>query len=339
MIKLIKRALKVNWKEMLPLLHQMHKESGRGYLDLFFDMYTLYKEEGYTWLNYPTFGFHLNKDREYRRSFLSEYIDNEIIRDQCVNPAAEDLLEDKGIFNKFFSEFIGREAIDLRWDSFEDFENMVQNREVLFLKTPFDHGGHNMERVATKDIKDVKALYDRLMKSGGYTIEEGVKQHPEMYKLAPKSINTIRTGTNVDRDGNVHVVYMVLRCSVSDNYMDNTSLGGIWTILNEDGLIVNPMFANLPTMKTYEKHPVTGFPFVGFQVPFIPELKEMVTKAALKISDCGCVGWDVAITENGPVIIEGNSIPSVELYQVYTQMPDGKGKVRMMEETLGIKLR
>lgn len=339
MFRLIKRALKVNWKEMLPLLHQMHKESGRGYIDLFKDMYTLFKEEGYTWLNYPTFGFHLHRDKEYRRSFLSEYNDNEILREQCVDPASEDLLEDKGIFNKFFKDLIGREAIDLRWDTFEDFEKIIGEQEVLFLKTPFDHGGHNMERVATKDIKDVKALYERLMKSGGYTIEEGVKQHPKMYQLAPNSINTVRTGTNIDAQGNVHVVYMVLRCSASDKFMDNASLGGIWTILDEEGTIVNPMFSNLPTMKIYEKHPVTGFPFVGFQVPFIPELKELVTEAALRVPGCRCVGWDIAISEDGPVIIEGNSLPSVELYQVYTQMKDGRGKVKMMEETLSVKLR
>ena len=41
------------------------------------------------------------------------------------------------------------------------------------------------------------------------------------------------------------------------------------------------------------------------------EAVELVKKAAEVVPQVGYVGWDVGISENGPVIIEGNSFPGV----------------------------
>jgi glutathione synthase/RimK-type ligase-like ATP-grasp enzyme len=42
-------------------------------------------------------------------------------------------------------------------------------------------------------------------------------------------------------------------------------------------------------------------------IPFIPEAKDLVTKAASLMPGLRLIGWDVAIGENGPILVEGNS--------------------------------
>ena len=42
----------------------------------------------------------------------------------------------------------------------------------------------------------------------------------------------------------------------------------------------------------------------------------MVLKASLESDKILVVGWDVAISENGPVIIEGNRRPGFDIVQV-----------------------
>jgi hypothetical protein len=52
---------------------------------------------------------------------------------------------------------------------------------------------------------------------------------------------------------------------------------------------------------------VTKRIFGNFTIPFFDEAKELVIKTASFTPSLRLVGWDVAISENGPVMIEGNS--------------------------------
>lgn len=55
----------------------------------------------------------------------------------------------------------------------------------------------------------------------------------------------------------------------------------------------------------FYRHPETGIVFDGFQIPYFNEVKNIIIKASA-LFDLPLLGWDVAITPNGPVIIEVN---------------------------------
>jgi len=59
-------------------------------------------------------------------------------------------------------------------------------------------------------------------------------------------------------------------------------------------------------------HPVTKTVFEGFTIPFFAEAKELVLKVASFMPVLHLVGWDMAIGESGPVLIEGNSDYAME---------------------------
>jgi len=63
------------------------------------------------------------------------------------------------------------------------------------------------------------------------------------------------------------------------------------------------------------RHPTTGLTIPGFQVPQWEAVRETVESAVKLTPNAVIVGWDVAITTDGPVLIEGNAYPSVQIMQ------------------------
>ena len=69
-------------------------------------------------------------------------------------------------------------------------------------------------------------------------------------------------------------------------------------------------------LNEYSEHPLTHVKFDGFQIPCFEEAKKMVLEASLRSDKILVVGWDVAISKDGPVIIEGNRRPGFDIVQV-----------------------
>ena len=64
-----------------------------------------------------------------------------------------------------------------------------------------------------------------------------------------------------------------------------------------------------------EKHPDSGVIIPGFEIPFFAEALELCKEASKLISKINILGWDIAITHSGPVMIEVNNFPGFRLYQ------------------------
>ena len=50
----------------------------------------------------------------------------------------------------------------------------------------------------------------------------------------------------------------------------------------------------------------------------------LAIKASEKIPQIGYIGFDIAITKNGPILIEGNELPGYDLYQSKVHMSKNK---------------
>ena len=62
--------------------------------------------------------------------------------------------------------------------------------------------------------------------------------------------------------------------------------------------------------------PGTDKTFVGFKLPHWPQIKEVALKAARVLPWARAIGWDIAIADRGPVLIEGNAEWSTSLLQI-----------------------
>ena len=59
-------------------------------------------------------------------------------------------------------------------------------------------------------------------------------------------------------------------------------------------------------LKAMESHPTSGHRLIGFQIPHWQELCRMVVEAARKLMPIRTIGWDIAVTPDGPVVIDAN---------------------------------
>ena len=161
-------------------------------------------------------------------------------------------------------------------------------------------------------------------------MEDFVQQHEDLQRLSPNSLNTVRFITQLKNDGSVDIVGASLRMGILKN-TDNLSSGGITCKIDvETGKLDSKGYAFDITQPLCDVHPVSGITLVGFEVPHWEKVKAMCIKAASKYSDNRSVGWDVAIKQDGPLLIEGNHDWGARVWQ----MPAGKGMKKMLEKYL-----
>ncbi len=236
-----------------------------------------------------------------RRTFMTHPKSDHIARRYNIGQDRYDL-RDKSRFNRRFEAYVRRDWIDIRESSDKDLATFLVRHPLVMAKVPDSEGGAGIEKIVRDGNESAGELRDRLSSSRQFLLEEFVVQHPDMALLNATSVNTLRIVTFV-RDGVVHVLARVLKMGAGGD-IDNFSAGGMYTMLDPDGVALYAAFDRHDAMHTV--HPLSGTSIVGFRVPRFSEVIELVSKAALELTDVPYVGWDVAIAPNGPLIIEAN---------------------------------
>lgn len=156
----------------------------------------------------------------------------------------------------------------------------------------------------------------QLILSADYLIQECIYQHPKMAELNCSTINSIRLQTVMDKDGVVHPFGAGLRVGRLGSSVDNWAKGGVFVGINmENGKLMETGFMKPQFGTSVKEHPDTHVAFKDFEIPFYKEAEALAVKLHGYLYRCHSVGWDIAITENGPVFIEGNGWWEISLLQ------------------------
>ena len=189
-----------------------------------------------------------------------------------------------------------------------------------------------MEKIVVRDFKG--DLYNYLYNKNLVLVEEVVIQCSEMNKLYPYAINTVRIITVNRYDNKQLVVAAYQRIGNHGYIVDNYNGGGMVVPINEKtGVIEYPAVDKLKNI--YYKHPMTNTDIVGFKVPKYKEAVKLALKASKVVKEIRYVGWDIAITDKGPVIIEGNEYPGDDIYQLPVHRTNNIGVLPKFEKALG----
>lgn len=235
-----------------------------------------------------------------------------------VNKDFVDMLYDKERTNKYFAEYIRRPWCVNTKVSFEEFSDIFKNTSRVIYKPLDGNRGKGVEAF-NLDPENIREVYEVLASYVDGVVEEYVVQHPDMLKLCPSSVNTIRVVTfssnshPVTKDGKyMDIAYTSLRIGGGGAIVDNFHSGGMVSHIDmETGKLITD--AADMDCNVFVQHPVTGVTFKDFQIPYYKQVLEMVTEAITKNKIEGYLGWDVAIAEDGPILIEVNDRPGVVL--------------------------
>ena len=229
---------------------------------------------------------------------------------------------DKVQFNNTFKDYIGRDYIDIREAGAEGLAKFVKGKDSVFAKITDSFGGHGIEKL--KDFNNIDQLYQKLMDNKQYLVEDALIQNDVLNEINPYAVNNVRYAT-VLKDGKVFIETSTLRLNTGNDPVISSM--DVMVNVDEEGNLISDAYDEW--FDTYVAHPDTGTKIKGKKLPFIPEAREMVKKAALLVPQVRYVGWDVAITQDGPVLIEGNFYPSYGLTQYYLLNPDYPLKKRL----------
>lgn len=150
--------------------------------------------------------------------------------------------------------------------------------------------------------------------------EEQLSQDQILSQFCPDTINTIRVITK-NRFGNESIIVgAAVRFGRMGGYVDNLAQGGVSVNLNIDsGELFDYGMREYDLTKYYE-HPDTRIKFAHVVIPQWPEIKELIYRVSSLLPPFKEIGWDIAITMDGPVIVElntGTGVYSVQMGPKY----------------------
>lgn len=154
-------------------------------------------------------------------------------------------------------------------------------------------------------------------------VQKRVKPHPALERLTSGAVPTVRALTIVNERGRPELVATVFRMSMRKNRtVDNIHAGGLACAVSlDDGTLgLASDLGSDARLGWHRRHPTTDAPIEGTQLPYWSEVKALAVKAHNLFPDRLVIGWDVAIAEDGPIIIEGNRGPDMDLMQRFMEV-------------------
>lgn len=316
-----KRLAKMDWRKMWKTAGIIRQRAGKSRLWLLSDMLRCGIRYNAGYMDYMIAEMYRLNDAQ-RATTITRGISNGIVR-RMNDKKDWHFFDDKAQFDKTFAKWVRRGWMKFSSETTrEELAAFLSDRPSVFVKPLEGSSGVGVARFDAKEYQDAGAFYERLQKMGDSIIEETVVQHEAMARLCPTSVNTVRIATLLG-DRQEGIVYAFLRIG-NGKVMDNVDCGGMACRVDlATGTLTTP--AADKSGNVFEAHPRTGVVFRGFQVPFFEEAKAMCLEAMRVVPSVRFVAWDVAITPDGPVFIEGNSFPSHAVPQFAAHYPDGMG--------------
>ncbi|HEY0970331.1 MAG TPA: sugar-transfer associated ATP-grasp domain-containing protein [Gemmatimonadales bacterium] len=146
---------------------------------------------------------------------------------------------------------------------------------------------------------------DLTTRMGHCVLQRPVVQHPVMAELHPSSVNTLRVITVRDREGPRAFSRPLARIGFGGSVVDNGNAGGIQVFVDPGtGRMVGPGLMLRGGVVTH--HPDSGIALDGFEIPHYERAIELAVRLHGELPGLHSIGWDLAMTDDGPVFIEGN---------------------------------
>lgn len=231
-----------------------------------------------------------------------------------LNPEkVHNIFNEKGLTYKMFKPYYHRDVIHFSNNNDEsEFLELIKfiNSHSEFIVKPnngsFGNGIKICKFVDSTDnldffINELKRNYPK-----GFVAEELIQQVPEIAAIHHSSVNTVRLTTVLTRNANVYLIKQAfIRFGQGGRCVDNGGNGGIIASIDfETGIVTSAVDE---AMNRYVVHPDSQMPLIGFKIPKWEDAKHFAEKLALVFTEAKYVGWDLALTPNGWVVVEGNA--------------------------------
>jgi hypothetical protein len=174
-----------------------------------------------------------------------------------------------------------------------------------------------------ENIEIEEFLGSFLEQQSPFILQKCLLPHPKLRPIMPSgSLGTARVLT-MSTDGEARVFMACLKIPTGDNSTDNFKAGLSGNLVADidmdSGRLLRSFGPGPDRSGMVEEiffHPDSGEPLQGFMVPCWQELLEIALNGSMAFRELGAIGWDIALTEDGPCLIEGNAHYGSDIHQV-----------------------
>lgn len=220
--------------------------------------------------------------------------------DKYNPPSLRDRIGDKRLTKQYYGELMKRDQFTYE-KGFEEFCIFAQNHHKLFIKRAISWGGMGAYVADVSSPDKYRGVWDKLNQD--CVIEECIENCEMIKRIHPQSLNTIKVLTLNLKDG--PEIQTALFRMGNNTVVDNVHLGGICAVVDiSSGVVISKAIDN--HFREYTHHPITGYQIIGLCIPRWEEVKQLALRAASITPGLRYASWDIAVTESGPILIEGN---------------------------------
>ncbi len=152
-------------------------------------------------------------------------------------------------------------------------------------------------------------------------LQRCLEPHPLMRTLAPDAISTIRCVTYESPAGEARLLRAMVRIPMAGMIVDNMNAGGtIASIDPETGRLSSCIAWSNGLLRRSAVLPGTGIPVEGVAMPLWSEARRIALDAQ-RAAGLPFLGWDLAVCEGGPILLEANIRWGGHLLTFPTQSP------------------
>lgn len=188
----------------------------------------------------------------------------------------------------------------------------LQPEKKLILKPSSGMQGKGISIIPAKKLKKEEIDTQEII------YQEALSNLPEIRKIVGDTAGfcTLRMITYVI-ESEFRVLGSFFRLARQGYAVDNFHSGGVAASVDSNGIlqrgtINEDKFDSWQNFSTILLHPDTGVEFVGLQLPFYSEIKQLCCHAHEKLApNAFLIGFDVAITNKGPLLVEANILSGV----------------------------
>jgi hypothetical protein len=323
LVLFISKSINANYGRAFGRAAHIAREIRKPVFFIIIDMLWCVLRYGTAFTDYFMFRFY-EKPASGRKSFLTMRGNNKLVA-HLNSRKYRHYLDVKTDMVKRYAEFLHRDAVILGEASRDEAVSFIKRSPVFFAKKNYTFAAQGTELFRLSDYDNENELYNKLLGDGFDLIEEPIIQHKSLDALYPDSVNTVRVVT-VYINGKCDIVFAALKTGKT-SFVDNLNAGGIAAAVDiETGTVYTDAVSK--TGERFESHPVTHVPFMGFKIPMWESVVELVDKVSGITPELRFVGWDIAIANDGPLMVEGNYLPGYDLLQI----PDMTGRKWILDK-------
>lgn len=248
-----------------------------------------------------------------------------------------DLFQDKDKTYEIFKSYYGRELIRINPEcssAFSEYDRFINHYKRIIVKPVDLYCGFGVRIV--EQSNDNMSDYLEMAKEypHGFIAEELIVQCDELKSMHSESVNTVRI-TTLKMNDRTMIIHPFIRFGVGETVVDNGGSGGLLCPINIE---TGEVYASADELgRMYTVHPNSGKRIIGFIVPKWEEAKKLALELSEVVPNNRWIGWDLALTPTGWVMVEGNCQGQFVGWQIPNQ--EGfRDELKLYLDELGIDL-